>query len=65
MVMKMLWNYRDEELATEVSWVVVYMSALSQLATSMLARNGIIPLLVEKLQGSESTQMLIPVMINS
>lgn len=64
MVVKM-WNYRDEELATEVSWVVVYMSALSQLATSMLARNGIIPLLIEKLHGSESIQMLIPVIINS
>ncbi|MQL82598.1 hypothetical protein Taro_015075 [Colocasia esculenta] len=50
----------EEELATEVAWVVVYLSALSQIATSMLVRSDAVQLLVERLEASESLQLLIP-----
>ena len=46
---------------TEVAWVVVYLSALSPSATTLLAKSDVIQLLVEKLRASESLQLLIPV----
>lgn len=52
---------RDEELATEMAWVVVYLSALSNTATNMLIKTDIIQLLVERLATSDSLQLLIPV----
>ncbi|KAJ4704852.1 Importin subunit alpha [Melia azedarach] len=52
----------DEELATEVAWVVVYLSALSNVATTMLVRGGVLPLLVDRLAESNSLQLLIPVL---
>lgn len=52
----------DEELATEVAWVVVYLSALSSIATSVLVKSDILLLLVERLASSNSLQLLIPVL---
>ncbi|KAF5737560.1 hypothetical protein HS088_TW13G00445 [Tripterygium wilfordii] len=52
----------DEELATEVAWVVVYLSALSNVATSMLVKNDVLQLLVQRLATSNSLQLLIPVL---
>ncbi|GAV68869.1 Arm domain-containing protein, partial [Cephalotus follicularis] len=52
----------DEELATEVAWVVVYLSALSNVATSMLSKSNVLHLLVQRLATSNSLQLLIPVL---
>ncbi|KFK24759.1 hypothetical protein AALP_AA8G021400 [Arabis alpina] len=52
----------DEEIATEISWIVVYLSALSDIATSMLLKGGILQLLIERLATSDSLQLLIPVL---
>ncbi|KAF3442880.1 hypothetical protein FNV43_RR16798 [Rhamnella rubrinervis] len=52
----------DDELATEVAWVVVYLSALSNVATSMLVKSDVLQLLVERLATSNSLQLLIPVL---
>ncbi|GLT47905.1 hypothetical protein SLA2020_215590 [Shorea laevis] len=52
----------DEELATEVAWVVVYLSALSNFAISMLMKSDVLPVLVERLATSNSLQLLIPVL---
>ncbi|KAL3531909.1 hypothetical protein ACH5RR_005430 [Cinchona calisaya] len=52
----------DEELATEVAWVVVYLSALSNVATSMLVKIDLLQILVERLGASNSLQLLIPVL---
>ncbi|OVA09900.1 Armadillo [Macleaya cordata] len=55
----------DEELATEVAWVVVYLSALSNLATSMLIKSDLVQILVWRLATSDSLQLLIPVVLRS
>lgn len=55
-------KFRDDELATEAAWVVVYLSALSNIATSMLVESDVLQLLVERLATSNSLQLLIPVM---
>ncbi|KAM7255176.1 hypothetical protein ACFE04_020417 [Oxalis oulophora] len=52
----------DEELATEVAWVVVYLSALSNVATSILVKTDVIQLLIQRLATSNSLQLLIPVL---
>ncbi|CAN0841344.1 Importin subunit alpha-9 [Linum grandiflorum] len=52
----------DEELATEVAWVVVYLSALSNRATAMLVKSNVHELLLERLATSNSLQLLIPVL---
>lgn len=52
----------DEELATEVAWVVVYLTALSNVATSMLAKSDLLHILVDRLASSNSLQLLIPVL---
>lgn len=52
----------DEDLATEVAWVITYLSALSDVATSMLVKSDILQLLVERLTTSNSLQLLIPVL---
>ncbi|GMH10091.1 hypothetical protein Nepgr_011932 [Nepenthes gracilis] len=52
----------DEELATEVAWVVVYLSALSNIATSMMVKSNVVQLLVERLATSDSLQLQIPVL---
>ncbi|KAK7355721.1 hypothetical protein VNO80_14981 [Phaseolus coccineus] len=52
----------DEELATEVAWVVVYLSALSNIATSMLVKSDVLELLVNKLSTSNSLQLMIPIL---
>ncbi|KAM7468164.1 hypothetical protein LguiB_015726 [Lonicera macranthoides] len=52
----------DDELATEVAWVVVYLAALSSVATGMLVRGDLLQLLVERLAASNSLQLLIPVL---
>ncbi|XP_059646910.1 importin subunit alpha-9 [Cornus florida] len=52
----------DDELATEVAWVVVYLSALSNVATSMLVNSDLLQLLAERLATSNSLQLLIPVL---
>lgn len=56
---------RDDELATEVAWVIVYLSALSNVATSILVKSDVLQLLVERLSTSNSLQLLIPVMSNN
>ncbi|MED6119368.1 Importin subunit alpha-9 [Stylosanthes scabra] len=50
----------DDELATEVAWVVVYLSALSNVAMSLLVKNDVLQLLVQRLATSNSLQLLIP-----
>ncbi|CAD6232773.1 unnamed protein product [Miscanthus lutarioriparius] len=52
----------DEELATEVAWVVVYLSALSEKATSLVVRSSVPQLLIGRLLASENLQLLIPVL---
>lgn len=52
---------RDEDLATEVAWIVVYLSALSNVAIDMLVKSDLLQLLVERLATSNSLQLLIPV----
>ncbi|XP_031486501.1 importin subunit alpha-9 [Nymphaea colorata] len=52
----------DDELATEVSWVVVYLSALSNLAVNEMVKSEVVHLLVERLAASEQLQLLIPVL---
>ncbi|KAK7393572.1 hypothetical protein VNO78_22130 [Psophocarpus tetragonolobus] len=52
----------DDELTTEVAWVVVYLSALSNIATSMLVKSDLLQLLVNKLATSNSLQLMIPVL---
>ncbi|XP_023005848.1 importin subunit alpha-9 [Cucurbita maxima] len=52
----------DDELATEVAWVIVYLSALSNVATSILVKSEVLQLLVERLSTSNSLQLLIPVL---
>ncbi|KAF1002785.1 importin subunit alpha-9 [Apium graveolens] len=52
----------DEELATEVAWVVVYLSALSSDATSILVKSDAVQLLTERLTTSNNLQLLIPVL---
>ncbi|CAH2074378.1 unnamed protein product [Thlaspi arvense] len=52
----------DEETATEIAWIVVYLSALSDIATSMLLKGDILQLLIERLATSNSLQLLIPVL---
>ncbi|KAL9399153.1 hypothetical protein Peur_008114 [Populus x canadensis] len=44
-----LWHSRkaDKELTNEVAWVVVYLSALSDVATSMLVKSDALQLLVQ------------------
>ncbi|KAM1386155.1 hypothetical protein ACFX13_033231 [Malus domestica] len=53
----------DDELATEVAWVVVYLSAFSNLATSMLVESDVLQLLVQRLAMSNSLQLLILVRV--
>lgn len=48
-------------MATEVAWVVVYLSALSNVATSMLVKSDVLQLLVERLATASSLQLLMPV----
>ncbi|XP_024315253.1 importin subunit alpha-2 isoform X3 [Brachypodium distachyon] len=52
----------DEELATEVAWVVVYLSALSEKAISLIVRSHVPQLLIRRLLASENLQLLIPVL---
>uniref|UniRef100_A0A0A9D0D4 Importin alpha-2 subunit n=1 Tax=Arundo donax TaxID=35708 RepID=A0A0A9D0D4_ARUDO len=51
----------DEELAIEVAWVVVYLSALSEKAISLIVRSSVPQLLIGRLLASENLQLLIPV----
>lgn len=44
-----------------MAWVIVYLSALSEAAVSLLVKSDVVHLLVEKLAASESLQLLIPV----
>jgi len=55
--------FRDEELATEIAWVVVYLSALSDIALAMMVKSNIVHVLVERLAKSDSLQLLMPVII--
>ncbi|KAI3992764.1 hypothetical protein MKX01_021725, partial [Papaver californicum] len=50
------------KLATEVAWLFVYLSALSNLASSMLIKSNLVQLLVWRLETSDSLQLLIPVL---
>ncbi|KAB1223915.1 Importin subunit alpha-2 [Morella rubra] len=47
----------EDELATEVAWVVVYLSALSNVATCMLVKNDVLQLLVERLATSGEDEL--------
>ncbi|KAL3536302.1 hypothetical protein ACH5RR_004763 [Cinchona calisaya] len=50
------------ELATEVAWVVLYLSSLSNVATTMLVKSDLLQILVERLGMSNNLQLLIPVL---
>ncbi|QCE06201.1 importin subunit alpha-2 [Vigna unguiculata] len=52
----------DDELATEVAWVVVYLSALSNIATNMLVKSDVLELLVNKLSTSNNLPLMIPIL---
>ncbi|XP_021715746.1 importin subunit alpha-9-like isoform X1 [Chenopodium quinoa] len=52
----------DEELATEVAWVAVYLTSLTDVASSMIVKSSLVHLLVERLATSNSLQLLIPVL---
>ncbi|KAD4384399.1 hypothetical protein E3N88_24567 [Mikania micrantha] len=52
----------DIELAIEVSWVVVYLSALSDVATSVLLKTDIVQILVDRLAASNNLQSIIPLL---
>ncbi|KAJ8620944.1 hypothetical protein MRB53_029473 [Persea americana] len=52
----------DEELATELAWVIVYLSALSNTATAAIVKTDIVQLLVQTLAAANSLQLLIPVL---
>ncbi|KAH0454444.1 hypothetical protein IEQ34_016368 [Dendrobium chrysotoxum] len=52
----------DNELATEVAWVVVYLTALSEYALHVLAKSEAVPLLIGRLAASDNLQLLIPVL---
>ncbi|KAM3340125.1 importin subunit alpha-9 [Capsicum galapagoense] len=52
----------DDELATEVAWVIVYLTALSNVATTILAKSDLVEVLIEILGMSTSLQLLIPVL---
>lgn len=52
----------DIELATEVAWVVVYLSALSDVATSVLMKTDLVQVLVNRLAASNTLQSLIPLL---
>ncbi|KAL0910890.1 hypothetical protein M5K25_018987 [Dendrobium thyrsiflorum] len=52
----------DNELATEVAWVVVYLTALSEYALHVLAKSEVVPLLIGRLAASDNLQLLIPVL---
>ncbi|KAG5553740.1 hypothetical protein RHGRI_011578 [Rhododendron griersonianum] len=54
--------FLDEDLATEVAWIIVYLSALSNVAIDMLVKSDLLQLLVERLATSNSLQLLIPVL---
>lgn len=56
-----MFHIRDEDLATEVAWIIVYLSALSNVAIDMLVKSDLLQLLVERLATSNSLQLLIPV----
>lgn len=58
-------DFRDDELATEAAWVVVYLSALSETAVRVMVKSNIIELLVGRLTASESLPLLIPVYTNT
>lgn len=63
-IIKFLFQFRDDDLATEVAWVAVYLSALSNVATGMLVKSEVLQLLSERLATSSSLQLLIPVKYN-
>ncbi|CAO2824249.1 unnamed protein product [Amaranthus hypochondriacus] len=52
----------EEELVTEVAWVVVYLTALSNMATNTMVKSDLVHLLVERLTISISVQLQIPVL---
>ncbi|KAG0481192.1 hypothetical protein HPP92_012050 [Vanilla planifolia] len=52
----------DDLLATEVAWVVVYLSALSEVALHVLAKSEVVQHLVGRLAASDNLQLLIPVL---
>ncbi|KAJ3693704.1 hypothetical protein LUZ60_009184 [Juncus effusus] len=52
----------DDELATEVAWVIVYLSALSDKAINILVKSETVPVLISRLISSENLQLLIPVL---
>ncbi|KAL7595377.1 importin subunit alpha-9 isoform X1 [Lactuca sativa] len=52
----------DVELATEVAWVVVYLSAISDVAINVLMNTEIVQVLVDRLASSNTLQSLIPLL---
>nr|ATG70964.1 importin alpha isoform 9 [Juniperus flaccida] len=52
----------DEELATEVAWVVVYLTALSEMHSGLLIEAGLLPPLVGRLASSDQLSLLTPVL---
>uniref|UniRef100_A0A803N3W0 Importin subunit alpha n=1 Tax=Chenopodium quinoa TaxID=63459 RepID=A0A803N3W0_CHEQI len=60
-ILVFFWS-RDEELATEVAWVAAYLTALTDVASSMMVKSSLVHLLVERLGTSNNLQLLIPVL---
>lgn len=60
-ITKLFVVFREEELVTEVAWVVVYLTALSNIATNTMVKSDLVHLLVERLTISISVQLQIPV----
>ncbi|CAO2174675.1 unnamed protein product [Urochloa humidicola] len=52
----------DEELATAVAWLVVYLSARSEKATSLIVRSSVPQVLIGRFVESEKSEFLIPVL---
>eukprot|EP00249_Psilotum_nudum_P019946 c27487_g1_i5 orf=639-2306(-) len=52
----------DDELAVEVAWVVVYLTALSEMHSEVLIRVGLLAPLVGRLASSDQLSLLTPVL---
>lgn len=52
----------DDELATEVAWVVVYLTALSEMHSGLLIKAALLPPLVARLTASDQLSLITPVL---
>lgn len=52
----------DEELATEIAWVVVYLTALSEMHSGLMIKAGLLPPFIGRLTSSDQLSLLTPVL---